>query len=1225
MATNDIKEKMVKTNPWKGLNYYKEGETLYGRDDEIQSLALYVINNIQTVLYGKSGIGKSSIINAGVFPIARKEGLFPIPIRLKHDKDTSYIAQIKAAFQESGIGIKEVLPAINEQEESLWEYLHRHLFYHVVTKGPVRPLIVLDQFEEIFTLQQNENKKKAFFSELADLLNEVIPQYIINANNDGSQSKDQEPASTNSAFVLDLGSNEAEETEEYLSESLFNIVFTIREDFLSYLERYTRFIPVMKSNRYALLPLNEEQAKDIIMKPMSGLVNIDVAKLIIEKVTGRTDFSLGDAPEIEVDAAVLSLYLSRLFIKKGASSEITATLVDESSKDIIKDFYEESISNLPVKDIEKIEDQLITYEGRRNNVSRNDLISEGVSKTTIHTLVEDKKLLRQFSYQDDIRVEYMHDILCPIVNTRIEHREQLAKEREAQKKREEEDARMEKERLIQEEKLRKAEEDKQILLRKQHLAEREKQLQQEQLVRAEKERNLLLRQQELQEKEKEILLRKQEEERKKLEEEKLLVSKKRSRNKKYTLLLFAVATVLFIISFVISSMYIQNEKQSEKLNALNNEIQTILPSVIEQEIKDGNSYNAGKLLLKLYPDTLYVAGDPARTSLLRELSGRMSTILNGHTRSVNMAIFSNDGKYAITGSDDMTVKIWDSTTGYLISSIKTGSPIISLAISPDDKKLVVSTKEGSLITYSVTNGYLNLKDSLSQKGSYARFVSYNPTGSEILACFTNGNLLVCNSSNLSLFKAYKISKAGATYITFDKNGQKMALAGTDNTIMIWDATQYTLTNTLSGHKDWVRSVDFSSDGERLVSCSDDKKVRLWNLKTRACTIVADLPDWVTKAVFSPDGKRIISSSKDGLLRMIDIGTLCEIPELQIRQSNYLKQFDLSPDGRRVITSSPDKVVHIWDCGNPMETNVSLRLPGAIHGLSFVGSKKMIAGVSNNGTLAIWDYQTGNNILKREVKQGRVTSLKVSPNGKIIALSSGSKILLFDSDTGVELDVDNTDGHRGWIRNLCFSHDGKTLASVGEDQLIILWDIDKRKVKKRIHGHDSGIYAVDFSKDDKRLVTGSKDTTIRQWNTTDGNQIGNTIIGHKNVVLSVRYNSNDSLILSSSGDQTACLWKTDGTLVNQFVGASGYMSDAIFGLTEEEIITASADKCIRIWCVANGKETNRLEGHLGAVSYLALSDDGTLISSDHVGGINVWKIPSLITIAEELSKKYNKER
>lgn len=440
METNDKTSTIENSNPWKGLNFYKEGEILYGRDDEIQSLALYVFNNIQTVLYGKSGIGKSSVINAGIFPLARKEGLFPIPIRLKHDQDTSYIEQIRTAFIESGIGIKEILPAIDEHRESLWEYLHRHTFFEKESKEAVRPLIVLDQFEEFFTLQHDENKKKAFFSELADLLNEVTPQYIINANNnnEAKSNKGKRSKVEDSGFVLDLGLSGADDSVEYITDSLFNIVFTIREDFLSYLERYTKFIPVMKSNRYALLPLNEEQAKDIIMKPVPGLVDIDVAKLIIQKVTGRTDFSLGNAPEIDVDAAVLSLYLSRLYIKKGDDdATISRELVDESSKDIIKDFYEKSVSDLPETDVEKIEDQLLTHDGRRNNVSRNDLLKEGVSEDSLFTLVEKRKLLRQFSYQDDMRVEYMHDILCPIVNERIEKREEAKRKAEEQRLQEE--------------------------------------------------------------------------------------------------------------------------------------------------------------------------------------------------------------------------------------------------------------------------------------------------------------------------------------------------------------------------------------------------------------------------------------------------------------------------------------------------------------------------------------------------------------------------------------------------------------------------------------------------------------------------------------------------------------------------------------------------------------------------------------------------------------------
>lgn len=440
MTSNHVRP-LQDANPWKGLNFYLEGEKLYGRDNEIMSLAQYITNNTQTVLYGKSGIGKSSIINAGIFPIARREGLYPIPIRLKHDKGSSYVAQVKSAFLTSGIGIKEIVPVINEKNETLWEYFHRHTFYNEKTDEMVRPLVVFDQFEEIFTLQHDENKKKAFFSQLADLLNEVTPQYILDADNKSS-SIPEKKTGLGGAFVLDFGTDSADDVHDYIPNSQFNLVFTIREDFLSYLERYTAYIPVMKSNRYALLPINEEQAADIIMKPQEGLVSKDVAELIIQKVTGLDDFKLDGIPEIEVDAAVLSLYLSRLYIKKGSASCITAELVNQFSDDIIKDFYEESVRDLPEKDIEEIEDQLLTYDGRRNNVSRNDLIREGVSENVIRTLVEDKKLLRQFSYQEDIRVEFMHDILCPIVDARINQRESIRQQEEERKRQEAEKARL---------------------------------------------------------------------------------------------------------------------------------------------------------------------------------------------------------------------------------------------------------------------------------------------------------------------------------------------------------------------------------------------------------------------------------------------------------------------------------------------------------------------------------------------------------------------------------------------------------------------------------------------------------------------------------------------------------------------------------------------------------------------------------------------------------------
>lgn len=436
---------LTNVNPWKGLNFYKEGEVIYGRNSEIESLSHYIFNNTQTILYGKSGIGKSSILNAGIFPLARKKGMLPIPIRLDHNNDTPYIDQIRQAVVKSGADVHEIVPVIDPAKETLWEYLHRNIFFDK-EGNRMQLLIVLDQFEEIFTLQQDEKTKLAFFDDIANLINDITPLYIVNANKKqggGSEGVAQEVTESLDDLDIDIDIDETSalgNENKYLQKIDHHFVFTLREDFLSYLERYTAYIPSMKSNRYALLPLNEEQAADIIMKPVEGLIDWSVAELIIRKVTGRQDFVLDGIPEIEVDAAVLSLYLSRIFIKKGDQDTITADIVNQFSDDIIKDFYEESVANLPQEEIEHIENRLLTYDGRRNNVSRGDLIQEGVSYGVIKTLVAEKKLLRQFSYQDDIRIEFMHDILCPIVNERIKNREEALKKAEEQRLQEEQRA-----------------------------------------------------------------------------------------------------------------------------------------------------------------------------------------------------------------------------------------------------------------------------------------------------------------------------------------------------------------------------------------------------------------------------------------------------------------------------------------------------------------------------------------------------------------------------------------------------------------------------------------------------------------------------------------------------------------------------------------------------------------------------------------------------------------
>lgn len=459
-------DKKQLNNPWKGLNFYTEGEILYGRNAEIQSLSQYIFNNNQTVLYGRSGIGKSSILYAGIYPKARLEGMTPVSIRLKHDDVDNYIWQIRSAIKDSGLKMKSLLPSINGKEcETLWEFMHRHTFYN--TEGKLQiPLLVFDQFEEIFTLQKNENVKRDFFKQLGNLLNDVKPDYIAQSEKKNrlllAEGQETKVISSGAFKGLNLKLNirrseiNGKNSARYLEHPDYHIVFAMREDFLSSLELYASSIPVMKDNRFGLLPINEEQAADIIRLPRKGLVDDEVTKLIIQQVTNRNDFELDGKPEIEVDAAVLSLFLSRLFVKKTETEQqITSHLVNTYSGHIIYDFYVESITSNEDKNesldrntILLLEDQLLTHEGRRNNVSRSDLIAQGITTKELDILINKRKLLRQFNHGNDIRIEYIHDILCPIVKERKKQREMLLQQELEHKKQEKE-----KQKLLQEKKL----------------------------------------------------------------------------------------------------------------------------------------------------------------------------------------------------------------------------------------------------------------------------------------------------------------------------------------------------------------------------------------------------------------------------------------------------------------------------------------------------------------------------------------------------------------------------------------------------------------------------------------------------------------------------------------------------------------------------------------------------------------------------------------------------
>ena len=161
----------TKSHPWIGLDSYDEfnSEIFFGRTEEINEILSSINYNTQTVIYGPSGIGKSSIIKAGIFPKVRKNYFLPIYVRLNHNDKTTYTEQVikttKEELKENSADIENVLKITDNYERSLWEFFQSNNFWSK-DNFPLTPIIIIDQFEEIFTLARSKRSVDSFFEEL---------------------------------------------------------------------------------------------------------------------------------------------------------------------------------------------------------------------------------------------------------------------------------------------------------------------------------------------------------------------------------------------------------------------------------------------------------------------------------------------------------------------------------------------------------------------------------------------------------------------------------------------------------------------------------------------------------------------------------------------------------------------------------------------------------------------------------------------------------------------------------------------------------------------------------------------------------------------------------------------------------------------------------------------------------------------------------------------------
>jgi hypothetical protein len=394
-------------NPWPGLQSFDEASQafFFGMHAETDALFRLVRRERLTLFYGRSGLGKTSLLQAGLFPRLREANLLPVPIRLDYGpKAPPLVSQVKQAIANalSEAGIDARPPA---EPESLWEYFHSNeVDFWDAQNRLVTLVLVFDQFEERFTL----GRQRASTDAQADACLTELSQLVENRPPPPLKAKFEARADAVGGYDFD--------------KRACKVILSLREDFLPELENLRDRFPSILENSLRLQAMSEAQAMDVVLGPGSHLVNEQVAAEIVRFVGRGTEQQAHACCAVEPVLLSVVLYGLNQRRRQNGQPTITSDLLLGNREQILDDFYEDALKGLPTSARLLVEDGLLTSAGRRDSLAWEDALAEyGVNEQDVLTLI-DRHLLRREDRSDGARLELVHDRLAEVARKRRDSR-----------------------------------------------------------------------------------------------------------------------------------------------------------------------------------------------------------------------------------------------------------------------------------------------------------------------------------------------------------------------------------------------------------------------------------------------------------------------------------------------------------------------------------------------------------------------------------------------------------------------------------------------------------------------------------------------------------------------------------------------------------------------------------------------------------------------------------